>query len=352
MLSQVESHRALLAKNRVLEHDLRGAHAQQPFDSRSPSVRAVYEQAALVAPTEATVLITGANGTGKEVMARWIQAHSPRHDRPFVTVNCAALPRDLIEAELFGHAKGAYTGADRARRGFVEAAHGGTLFLDEVAEIPPEAQVKLLRLLQEHDYVRLGETTERHADIRLLAATNRDLRERLDSGDLREDFYYRLNVFHLRLPHLRERPEDIRPLFERVFADETRRLNKPAPPIDEKVFRALEAYPWPGNIRELRNLAERLAILSRDAPLAVDLLPEEFAEGRPAAGDEATWLGETDYRSAKRAFERRYLEEQLRCHNGNMAATARSIGLHPVSLRQKVAHLGIDARRLRSRPST
>jgi DNA-binding NtrC family response regulator len=368
LLGQVAQHRALLAQNRALEMDARRTRGATAHVSSSPKLRAVYEESLKVAGTDATVLITGENGTGKEVLARWIQQSSTRADRPFVVVNCGALSESLFESELFGHVKGAFTGADKARRGYVEAADTGTLFLDEVAEIPPDIQVKLLRVLQEGEYIRLGETTTRKANLRILAATNRDLTALLSDGEMREDFYYRLNVFRLHLPPLRERRQDIASLFESMVQEQAHHINKSITAIDPAVVSVLERYRWPGNLRELRNLAERLVILCQGDTIGSELLPEDtlrdlsvgehpegdrfevISEATDAGGPESplpvessTDLGEfgTDYRAARDLFERRFLTEQLRQHDGNMAATARTIGMHPVSLRQKVAKLGL-----------
>lgn len=353
LLAQVAERRTLLTRTRVLEQDLDRSRGDSFVDGLGAAMRALYQLAGKVAATDATVLITGENGTGKEVLARWIQKASRRSDRPFVTVNCAALSAGLLESELFGHARGAFTGADKVRRGYLESADGGTLFLDEVAEVPPETQVKLLRFLQEREFTRVGETTARNADVRVLAATNRELEGLLASGALREDFYFRLNVFRLHMPPLRDRVEDIRPLFEALLAVQAAAVGRLAPRIGEDVIGVLQRHGWPGNVRELRNLVERLVILAGDEPVRLQDLPEDVIRGShlqdavsgtvgfAAQSDPLLEYVGDDYRQAKTEFEKAFLREQLRRHGGNMAAAARTIGMHPVSLRQKIARLGL-----------
>jgi transcriptional regulator with GAF, ATPase, and Fis domain len=236
----------------------------------SPALRAVLAHVAKVAPTDSTVLITGETGTGKELIARAIHKRSRRSMRPIVSVSCAATPASLIAAELFGHERGAFTGALQRRPGRFEVAAGGTLFLDEIGELPPETQIALLRVLQEREFERVGGTTTIRADVRVVAATNRDLAAAIDAGTFRSDLYYRLNVFPIEIPPLRERREDIRALVE-VFVDHyARRAKKTIRRVSDATLVLLEAYPWPGNIRELQNVIERSVIMCESDVFSID----------------------------------------------------------------------------------
>ena len=238
---------------------------------RSPPMRQVSEQVAVVAPTNATVLILGESGTGQELVAREIHKASPRRDGPMVRVNCAAVPRDLFESEFFGHVKGAFTGALRDRVGRFELAHGGTLFLDEVSEIPIELQSKLLRAIQEGEYERVGGNKTLKTDVRLVAATNRNLVEEVRKGKFREDLYYRLNVFPISLAPLRDRKSDIAPLTAHFLERACKEFNKPLGLISGEALASLKAYDWPGNVRELQNVVERSVITARDGPILFEL---------------------------------------------------------------------------------
>ena len=235
----------------------------------SPALRAVLSRAIKVAATDSTVLITGETGTGKELVARAIHRRSDRASRTFVSVNCAAIPRDLVASELFGHEKGAFTGA-RLSSVWVELANGGTLFLDEVGELPAETQIALLRVLQEHEFERVGGTRRIRADVRVIAATNRDLQAAISAGAFRSDLFYRLHVFPIQIPALRERKEDIRLLVEYFIDRYARKAGKRITTVDKKILRLLGSYPWPGNIRELQNVIERSVIGCETANFSVD----------------------------------------------------------------------------------
>ena len=253
------------------EHHRREAVRFSEIVGSSAALRQVLRQIELVAPSDAAVLILGETGTGKELIARAVHQHSRRRDKPLVRVNCTSIPKNLFESEFFGHAKGAFTGAIKDRAGRFEVASGGTLFLDEVGEIPLELQSKLLRVLQEKCYERVGEDRTQHADVRIVAATNRDLKKEVAAGCFREDLYYRLNVFPLQVAPLRERKEDI-PLLTTHFVELlVRELGCPKPRLTRAVIETLQNYDWPGNIRELRNVIERAIIFARGGALEFDL---------------------------------------------------------------------------------
>jgi transcriptional regulator with GAF, ATPase, and Fis domain len=261
----------LQAENIYLKEELAGAQVYGGIIGESPSLKAVISRIALVAPTDANVLILGESGTGKELIAREIHAQSARKDRPLIKVNCATIPMELYESEFFGHVRGAFTGAVSDRMGRFEAADGGTLFLDEVGEIPPSLQGKLLRVLQEGEFERVGEGRTRRVDVRIIAATNKNLMEEIKNGRFREDLYYRLNVFPIEITPLRDRSEDIPLLATHLIGVFSRRLNRPAPRLTEANLIDLKAHDWPGNVRELQNIIERALILSPHGRLRFDL---------------------------------------------------------------------------------
>src|SRR6185503_15710027 len=244
----------------------------------SPSIRAVYRTIEQAAPTQASVLIWGESGTGKELVAQTIHQLSPRAQMPFVPINCAAIPETLLESEIFGHEKGAFTGAHDRRTGVFELAHRGTLFLDEIAEMQPATQVKLLRVLQERSFRRLGGRQEQSVDVRVIAATNVNPGEAVKNGKLREDLYYRLNVFAIELPPLRQRKEDLPLLIQSFLADLNARNNKHVTGADPEAMRLLDQYHWPGNVRELRNIIERAVILSSGESIEPRHLPPHLTQ--------------------------------------------------------------------------
>ena len=260
-----------------LQARLKEAVPQIVLETESPKMRATLDLAARVAPSEATVLLLGENGTGKGVLALWLHAKSTRANGPFVVVSCPTLSEELLASELFGHVKGAFTGALRDREGRLEAAHGGTLFLDEISEISPGLQAKLLRFLQEKQFERVGENRPRRTDVRVVAATNRNLEEEVKAGRFREDLYFRLNVVEIRLPALRERREDILLLARRFLEFFARQARRPTPDLSPSTIKALISYSWPGNIRELRNVLERALILWPSQVIEPEALPEQIA---------------------------------------------------------------------------
>jgi len=276
IVERLAARRAEAARVGDLESRLGEAAPEVSLDTASPRMRAVLEVVRRAAASDVAVLLRGENGTGKGVLARTLHAVSPRRARPFVVVNCPTLTDELLASELFGHARGAFTGAVRDQPGRVEAAEGGTVFLDEIGEISPALQGKLLRFLQEKAFERVGETRTRTADVRIVAATNRDLEAEVKSGRFREDLLYRLNVVEVTVPPLRERPEDILPLAHRFLAFFGQAARQPVAELAPAAGRALAAYPWPGNVRELRNVIERATILSPARVLDLEALPERL----------------------------------------------------------------------------
>jgi two-component system, NtrC family, response regulator AtoC len=276
IVRRAAQHYRLEKDNVTLRDELRKVGGfQEGIIGSSPALRRIIDQGRAVAETSATVLITGESGTGKEMMARFIHNNSPRSRNPFVACNIAALPESLVEAELFGHEKGAYTSANARREGRFEMAHTGTLFLDEIGELTPTTQVKLLRVLQERQFMRLGGKQELTVDIRVIAATNRNLEEMVDNGQFRADLYYRLNIVNLELPPLRERPDDI-PILATHFASKaSSKHNKTTPTFAPAFLGYLTAYRWPGNIRELENVIERAVVISQASVLDENLLPDK-----------------------------------------------------------------------------
>jgi formate hydrogenlyase transcriptional activator len=257
-------------ENVALREEINKASMFEEIVGTSPALQGVLSRISKVAPSESTVLITGETGTGKELVARAIHRRSHRASRAFVSVNCAAIPRDLIASELFGHEKGAFTGATQQRLGRFELANGGTLFLDEVGELPAETQIALLRVLQEYEFERVGGNRRIRADVRLIAATNRDLQGAIRAGSFRSDLFYRLHVFPIDIPSLRERREDI-PLLVEYFIDRyARKAGKNIKRVNKKTLELLQSYPWPGNIRELQNVIERSVIVCETENLSVD----------------------------------------------------------------------------------
>ena len=306
------------------------AGGQPPLGYGSKAMAPVQAALRKVAPTQATVLLLGESGTGKEVAARAVHAWSTRRDGPFVAINCAAVSEHLLEAELFGHEKGAFTGATATRRGRLELAAGGTFFLDEIAELRPELQVKLLRVLQEKRFERVGGTRTIEADVRWIAATNRDLDDMLASGGLRDDLYHRLAVFPVRMPPLRERREDILPLAETLLAAVAADLGKPVPRLAEDARRALARADWPGNIRELRNTLERASILTDDGTITADLLaaaPTPGATPGSLAPPPGTTLEEIERQAIARTLDR---------HAGHRQRAAEELGIGLRTLYDKI----------------
>ena len=330
----------LAEENRRLREELARSHE---LVGESDVMTALKEQIAVAAPTEGWVLITGENGTGKELVARQIHLRSKRAGQPFVAVNCAAIPEELIESELFGHEKGAFTGAIHTKRGRFEVANGGTIFLDEIGDMSLMTQAKILRILQEHRFERVGGTSSIEADVRVIAATNKDLEQEIEKGRFREDLYYRLNVIPLEVPPLRDRREDIPLLVDRFMdrlAAEAQSVRKT---VTDAAVQRLEVYPWPGNVRELQNLVERVVLMTPRLVIDVDDLPEHVRS--PDRDGRAGSLGPVTLVEARAEFEREFLIERLRASGWNISRAAERIGLKRESLSRKVKSLGIDVER-------
>ena len=333
-----ESRERLATAKRYLEDEIRTAHQFEEIIGESAALQQVLTQVEVVAPTDATVLIQGETGTGKELIARALHQRSARRDHSFVTVNCAAIPSGLLESELFGHERGAFTGAIAQKLGRFELAHQGTLFLDEIGDIPLELQPKLLRVLQEQEFERLGSLRTRRVEVRLVAATNRELAQMVHEGTFREDLYYRLNVFPLTLPPLRERPEDI-PLLVRHFVHSyARRLRKRIDTIPAEALDALAGYHWPGNVRELQNVIERAVILTPDTVLR--LPPAEWQRSRAVLD---TAANRQTLEEVERAHILQVLQDTSWVIGGPQGAAAR-LGVRRTSLIYRLEKLGIPRR--------
>jgi two-component system nitrogen regulation response regulator NtrX len=306
-----------------------------------PRMRQVFETIKKVAETDLTVMIRGESGTGKELVAQALHHRSVRQSRPFIAVNCAAISRELVESELFGHEKGAFTGADARRVGRFEAAEGGTIFLDEIGDMPLETQAKVLRVLQERTLERVGGTTPIPIDVRVVAATHRDLEKEVEEGTFREDLYYRLAVVPLELPPLRDRAEDIPALVERFLTLQAQRLSRAKKGVSPEALTRLTEHPWPGNVRELRNVVEQAQVMASGEVIeANDLFLHRKKASKVRAWDDALPYNEAK-RQATEHFERTYLLEALRRHEGNISRTAEAIGLARQSLQQKIKELDL-----------
>ena len=301
-------------------------------------MREVVELARSVAPSRATVLIEGETGTGKELVARAIHENGDRRDRPFVVVNCGALAEGVLESELFGHERGAFSGAVATKKGRFELADGGTLFIDEVGELNLGAQVKLLRFLQEHTFERVGGTRTLTSDARIVAATNRDLKEMVRRGFFREALFYRLNVVHIRVPPLRERREDIESLAEHFLGKYCLEMNRKLSGMDPQVVEALQGYQWQGNVRELENVMERAVVLCRDDIIGLKDLPEEIRGGQEAAPPSPEGRTLTEIIES---LESQILVRTLERNRGSQTRAARELGIKRTTLRYKMSKYGL-----------
>jgi two-component system response regulator PilR (NtrC family) len=332
----------LSTENARLRHELRSERQQRHLVGNSPRMQQLYEMIGRVAATKTNVLIVGESGTGKELVARAIHAESERTDKPFVALNCAAIPENLLESELFGHVKGSFTGAVGNKSGLFELADTGTLFLDEVGELSPPLQVKLLRALQEKTIRRVGGTSDRRVDVRIVAATNRRLEEEVAAGRFREDLYYRLNVIQLVLPPLRERMDDL-PLLVHHFVEKyARELGKVVRGVTDDAMARLRSYAYPGNVRELENVIERAVALSRSEWIEVEALPPTLLErGEERPGSRLPG-GSVDLDNLVADYERGLLMDALRRSGGVKKRAAQLLGISFRSLRYRLEKLGLD----------
>ncbi len=355
VLAKAHEYGQLVSENRELRRKVGGSEASRRLIGDSLAMRRVRELAAQVGPAEATVLILGESGTGKELVAELVHAESPRRDNPLIKVNCAALPGDLLESELFGYVKGAFTGAVKDKPGRFQLAHGGTLFLDEVGELPLPLQAKLLRALQERIVEPLGSVKPVHTDARILAATNRDLREEVAKGTFREDLYFRLAVLEIAIPPLRERIEDLPRLTAFLLEKLGARNNKSVRSVSPAFLDILSRYRWPGNVRELENVLERAIILARSDQLTPETLPPHLTEQvrhpdpAPArhSGASSGPHGDPQAGETPASFleaERRTIEQALEANEGHRERTAEALGISRRTLQYKLKKFGMAKR--------
>ena len=331
--------RRLEEENRYLRKKTLEKHS---IDGRSRPILALKQKIAAVAPKDSWILIYGENGTGKELVARTIFQLSARVDKPFVDVNCAAIPEELIESSLFGHEKGAFQGAAGKKRGTFEIANEGTIFLDEISDMSLKTQARILRVLQEQKFQRVGGERVLSVDVRVIAATNKNLRDEIGKGRFREDLYHRLNVVPIEVPSLRERAEDIPLLADRFLKECARQNGDARKTMAAETLDLLQRYPWPGNVRELKNLVEHLAILAPRETIRPGDIPLSYHTSAAADGIPAEkYLAIASYKSAKKAFEKAYIKNKLDENNGNITRTAMNIGVGRSYLHKKLKQLGL-----------
>lgn len=308
----------------------------------SKTIRLLKEQIRIVAPTDAWVLISGENGTGKELVAHTIHQLSKRSRKPMVEVNCAAIPEELIESELFGHEKGAFTGAGAMKKGKFDLAHEGTLFLDEIGDMSLKAQSKTLRILQEQKFERVGGARTIHVDVRVIAATNKDLEAEIEKGTFRDDLYFRLNVIPIQVPPLRERGEDIPSLVDEFLKEISLNTNLALKEFSEDALEALKKYHWPGNVRELKNLVERLVIMTPEKRIQAKDIPQPFNSETTTKDEFDMGLMVGTYKEAKSNFEKVFIARKLMEFNGNISQTAEAIGVERSNLHKKIKTYGLE----------
>jgi len=341
-----------LGVNRLREENasLRGmVHKDDEVISSSPAMRKLQEQIRIVAPTNASVLITGENGTGKELVARSIHYYSQRRDKPFVEINCAAIPEELIESELFGHEKGAFTGAVAQKKGKFDLADGGTIFLDEIGDMSLKTQAKVLRILQERKFERVGGTRTLEVDVRIVAATNKVLEEEIRTGHFREDLFYRLNVVPFTVPPLRERKDDIPLLIGHFLELFCRREGRERKVMVPEAVELLKNYEWPGNVRELKNIIERLVIMTPGGTIAVNHIPGNISAGETpremVVGKTGIIPEYSTLREAREEFEKEFIIQKLEENDWNISKTAEAIELERSNLHRKIKSYRIDLKK-------
>jgi len=325
--------RAILDENRMLKREIAGRYQYENIIGTSKPMEAIYRLIEKVAPTDSTVLITGESGTGKELVARALHYNSPRREKPFCAVNCGALPETLLESELFGHVRGAFTGAHADKDGLFEAANKGTILLDEIGTMSPTMQMKLLRVLQEREVKRVGSNEVKHIDVRVLAATNEDLADCVKKGQFREDLFYRLSVIPIDIPTLRERREDV-PMLVKHFLEKRHERFGETVAIDDDALYVLESYDWPGNVRELENVIERATTLCDNCRITLRDLPERLLEGH-----DLDLVGDRTLKSITRDSQRRHIARVLRDLDGDKRAAAKVLEISIPSLYRKLDEL-------------
>ena len=344
MVENVLQMRRLANENRRLRHELSGG-APEPIIFASPRFQEVYDLTLRVAPSDANILVLGESGTGKELIASALHYNSGRRDQPFVSINCAALSDTLLESQLFGHLRGAFTGAVTNQKGMLEEADGGTLFLDEIGDVSQAVQAKLLRVIQEREFIPVGSTRAKKVDVRFVAATNKDLQRDVAEGQFREDLYYRLNVITINLPPLRDRPEDVEPLANHFLRRFAARMAKNINMVEAEALAALQAYSWPGNVRELENVMERAVILTNGSAISVGVIPLKSIELSGAAvGTNTTTTQVPAQMVALEELERRHIEAVLKSNNYNKSRSAEILDISRRTLDRRIADFGLMAR--------
>jgi two-component system response regulator HydG len=339
MVENVLQFRRLATENRRLREELAGG-VTEPIVFASPRFHEVYDLTLKVASSDANILVLGESGTGKELIASALHGNSPRRDHPFVSLNCAALSDTLLESQLFGHLRGAFTGAVTNQKGMLEEADGGTLFLDEIGDVSPTVQAKLLRVIQERDFIPVGSTRPKKVDVRFVAATNKDLQREVAEGRFREDLYYRLNVITINLPPLRDRPEDVEPLTLHFLRRFSARMAKNITAVEPEALAALQAYSWPGNVRELENVMERAVILTNGNAITAAVIPLQGIArigAAPAAAPTAQMV-------ALEELERQHIEAVLKANNYNKSRTAEILDISRRTLDRRIADFGLMTR--------
>ena len=337
--------RRLRRENLELRRSIEGRYRFADIIGKSHEMVEIFDLISRVAPSKAGVLIMGESGTGKELIAKAVHYNSPRADKPFVTINCTAIPENLLESEMFGHQKGSFTGAVANKAGLVEAAHTGSLFLDEIGEIPQSIQVKLLRFLQEREFRRVGGTDDKKIDVRVIAATNKKLEEEMEAGNFREDLYYRLNVIRIRLPPLREREEDIPLLVDHFLRQFSKEQGKKIEKVSSLAMRVLCNYSYPGNVRELENIIERCVTLEQSDQLTAENLPQKLFESTGSVcidGEMDIPPDGIDINRTMENLEKKLISRALDIAGGNRPRAAKLLGISFRSLRYRMLKLGMD----------
>jgi two-component system response regulator AtoC len=340
-LRKAEERERLRQENLLLQQSMRERYSFANMIGRSAPMQEIFSTISKVAEYKTTILITGESGTGKELIARAIHYNSPRGDKPLVTVNCGAIPETLLESELFGHKKGAFTDAIRDKKGLFQEAHGGSIFLDEIGELPLLLQVKLLRALQEEEIKRVGDTHSIKVNIRVLAATTKDLAAEVEGGRFRDDLYYRINVLHIAVPPLRERPEDISLLIHHFIEKTRRRLESEVDGVSPAAVRVLQRYPWPGNVRELENVIERAMVMANSRTIELEDLPPFLAqESQPSD----LWVVDDtlSIKEASRRLEKALISRALEETGGNRTKAAKMLEISHPALLYKIKSYGLD----------